>query len=125
MEVSSTKFFNDRYRRYTGKNLVRNRLKHILKTIDALPQAWLPQFDHIRKCAIKQTFSDELGKGDRFILTHEPPIVLLDLGEHDPTYKRWTVGETTESVQVARLESKAPLPPKLGEVIEAWTALGH
>jgi|LakMenEpi03Aug12_release.lakeMendotaPanAssembly.Ray.scaffolds.fasta_scaffold516770_1 hypothetical protein len=125
MEVRSTEHFNDRFRRYTGKKLVRGRLKHILKTIDAVPNAWLPQFDHIRKCAIKQTFSDEIGKGDRLIVTHQPPIVLLDLGEHDPTYRRWTVGETPESIQVARLERNAALPMALEEVVEAWATLGH
>jgi hypothetical protein len=125
MEVGSTQHFNDRFRRYTGKKIVGSRLKHILKTVDALPTAWLPQFDHIRNCAIKQTFSDEIGKGDRLIVTHQPPIVLLDLGEHDPTYKRWTVGETAETIQVSRLEKSAPLPASLEEIAEAWRTLGH
>jgi hypothetical protein len=127
MDVKSTEHFNDRYRRYGvgGQKVVLGRLKHILKIIDAMPQAWLPQFDHIKQCAIKQTFSDEIGKGDRLIVTHQPPIVLLDLGAHDPTYKRWTVGETPAPVQLARLGSEAPLPSKLAEVVEAWRTLGH
>ncbi len=125
MEVNSTEHFNDRFRRYTGKKIVASRLKHILKTIDALPTAWLPQFDHIRKCAVKQTFSDEIGKGDRLIVTHLPPITLLDLGEHDPTYRRWTVGETPETVQISRLEKTAQLPVSLREIVEAWRTLGH
>ena len=125
MQVGSTEHFNDRFRRYTGKKIVGGRLKHILKTIDALPNAWLPKFDHLRNCAIKQTFSDPIGKGDRLIVTHQPPIILLDLGEHDPTYRRWTVGETSESVQVSRLEREAALPSQLAHIAEAWRTLGH
>jgi hypothetical protein len=125
MDVKSTEYFNNRYKRYSGKKLVAARLKHILKTIDALPNAWLPQFDHIKSSAIKQAFSDELTKGDRFILSHQPPLVLLDLGEHDPTYKRWSTGDTASSIQLKRSEAEAALPKLLEEILEAWRILGH
>ena len=125
MQVNSTEHFNERYRSYTGKKIVASRLRHILKTIEALPSAWLPQFDHIKKSAIKQAFSDEISKGDRFILAHQPPLLLLDLGQHDPTYRRWTSGDTSDSIQLTRVEKLAPLPKELEETLEAWRTLGH
>jgi len=115
LEVQVTEIFLGCYRRTNNRAQIRNKLR-ILRTNMTESPNWLHGYEHVKNCALKTTFRETLGNGHRLIMNHKPPLRLLDFGPHDPTYSRWTLGQTSAAVQIQRAD-------KLGETPEWLLAI--
>jgi hypothetical protein len=125
--LESTLHFNDMYDRFQGKALIHKRVVAILQRIDSSPNDFLRKFDTLQNCALNKTFSDNAprdGGANRMIIHFAPPLRLLDFGKHDRAYRRWTIGKTSKSVQLARASEIATLPLGISRTIEAWETIG-
>lgn len=71
----------------------------------------------MQNCAITPTFRAILSKGDRLIMNHKPPLLILDVGNHD-TYNTWDKGHTKASIQIQRAEDLAPVPEWVHDIFD-------
>jgi hypothetical protein len=109
MDIQVTEQFIRQYKRTNDQARVRNTLRDVRNRIQS-SENWIRSFEQITTCAIRPTFRAKLSKGDRILFNHKPPLLVLDMGQHDPTYDRWNVGHTSATVQVARAEALAEVP---------------
>jgi hypothetical protein len=82
MEVLVTETFVKNYRRYNNQGQVRNVLRDLRNRVQASPN-WIRDYEHLTNTAVKPIFRAKLSRGDRMVIHFRPPIVLLDLGDHD------------------------------------------
>ncbi len=114
IEVEVTKNFLDNYRRYNNRGKVHNVLRDLRNRIQEKPN-WLHDYKFLRNCAIKTAFRATLSEGDRLIMNFRPPLLLLDLGNHN-TYDTWDLKHTKASVQVQRAEKLGQTPDWLLQI---------
>jgi hypothetical protein len=120
MEVEVTKIFLDNYRRYNNRGKVHNVLRDLRNRIEEKSN-WLHDYKFMKNCAIKTTFRATLSDGDRLIMNLKPPLLLLDLGNHD-TYKTWDMKNTKPAVQIQRSQNLGQAPDWLLEIFAASKA---
>lgn len=121
MDVQVTTIFLKNYRRTNNKGQIHNTLRDLRNRIEASPN-WLYDYEHITNCALKTTFRAKLTKGDRLLMNHRPPLLVLDFGQHDETYDRWDKGHTKATIQVQRAENLGQVPDWLREIFEGSRA---
>jgi hypothetical protein len=115
VEVEATELFLKNYRRTNNRSQIRNTLLTLRQRMDSSPN-WLHSYEHITNCALKTTFRAKLSKGDRLLLNHKPPLLVLDFGPHDPTYNRWDKGHTSSKIQIERAEKLGIVPDWLRNI---------
>lgn len=121
MDVQVTQVFLKNYRRTNNKAQIHNTLRDLRNRITSSAN-WLYDYEHITNCALKTTFRAKLSKGDRLLINHKPPILVLDFGQHDETYDRWDKGRTKPAIQFQRAENLGEVPDWLREIFECLQA---
>jgi hypothetical protein len=113
MEVQVIQHFLDQEKgRRNGRPIVINSLRNLHDHIVGSP-LWPRGRDTVRGTAIPRCFSYHAGHGPRIIAIEVPPLRLLDVGEHNPTYKAWSSAPT---IQVRRYEKIVETPEWISEI---------